>query len=136
MILQEVPPAMPEPPQERATQPRAVPLLPRTIPLTPLLNVRTFSTCISVQVALSAATLLPSHPRAVPLRMVAFVRPLTTRTPFVTPLPGPTSSKPPRSSVTLSALIVMPLWPATPVRLPVTKYDPGWVMVNGRAEIG
>src|SRR6266496_1474289 len=45
-------------------------------------------------------------------------------------LPTPRTAKPARSSVTLSASILMPFLPATPTTLLPRQYEPGWLMTN------
>src|SRR3954454_17987702 len=111
---------MPRLPHPRTRQLFAVPPLPRKMPVLPQLSTRRFSTTRSVEVAgLSAATPCVGHPRTVPFRMVTLTCGVWTRMPVIAPA-VPATSKPPRSSVTLSALILMPCCPERPVRLPVT----------------
>src|SRR5262249_43978213 len=51
------------------------------------------------------------------------------RTPLSEPL-TPSMANPPRSSVTLSASILIPLLPLSPTMLFGTQYDPGWPITN------
>ena len=50
-------------------------------------------------------------------------------TPLIDPL-TPNMAKPPRSSVTLSESILIPLLPLTPTILLETQYEPGWLITN------
>src|SRR5262245_539244 len=88
-IFDEVPLVIPVPAHPRTSHPSAVPPSPSAMPVLPPAETRTFSTCISVHVVVVAATVTPSQPRRLPLRIVAFLCALITRTPEVAAPPGP-----------------------------------------------
>jgi hypothetical protein len=107
-------------------------LLPLQIPKTPLDE--TCRLCNNVPIVPFTATPLPfPHGLTDPLRMAMPLKGLGldgTLIPFFESL-TPIKATPLRSIVTLLVRIVMPWLPLTPVRVPVRKYDPGWLIVIG-----
>ena len=92
---------------------------PSATPALPLSIARTFTRTPETAV-FSVTTPLPGQLRTVPLRMTTLDREAATRMPKRPGAPLPTSSKPPRSSVTLLTEMVMPFPPTAVVRFPVT----------------
>src|SRR6185503_2995816 len=98
-------------------------------PLPPLENSRKSSKTV---LRADESTPLPVQPRIVPLRTQRLNRDGAAA---IAELPGPTSAKPFKSRVTLSARIVMPL-PTVPVRFVVRYQEPGTEMLVGMAKMG
>ena len=70
----------------------------------------------------------PPQPLIEPLRMTMW-KWVLMKIPLSDP-PTPRTPKPARSSVTLSASILIPFLPLTPTTLSPRQYEPGWLMTN------
>ena len=117
---------MPTPPFWAATQLFTwLPLL-ITRPFPPLASVRK-SSIRAREPAVPSSPALP-QPLIEPLRIAMWIW-LLIRIPLSDP-PTPSMAKPARSSVTLSASILMPFLPDSPTVLLPRQYEPGWLITN------